>query len=38
MLRGGMSTFGIGLDVGVLVVTVACLVAVRGRIYPRIAT
>ncbi len=38
MLRGGTSTFGIGLDVGVLIVTVACLVAIGGRIYPRIAT
>jgi len=38
MLRGGTSTFGIGLDVGILIVTVACLVAIGGRIYPRIAT
>jgi len=36
MLAGGSSGLGLGLDVGVLGATLALLVAVAGRMYPRI--
>jgi ABC-2 type transport system permease protein len=38
MLAGGQSTQGVPLDFAVLVGTLAALVLVAGRIYPRIAT
>ncbi len=36
MLAGGTTSLGLGLDIGVLVGTLALLVAVAGWIYPRI--
>ncbi len=37
MLTGGTSTFGIGMDVGILVVATAILVVIGGWLYPRVA-
>ncbi|MGB8645156.1 MAG: ABC transporter permease [Anaerolineae bacterium] len=36
MLAGGVSTFGIGLDLGVLVVALAILVAIGSWLYPKV--
>ncbi len=37
MLTGGASTFGIGMDVGILIVATAVLVIIGGWLYPRVA-
>lgn len=37
MVVGGSATFPIGLDVGVLALTLVCLLAVAARLYPRLA-
>jgi len=36
MLAGGSSTYGIGLDLGVLLLATAALVLVGGRLYPNV--
>jgi ABC-2 type transport system permease protein len=38
MVQGGTSTFGLGMDFAVLVASVAVLVAVATRLYPRLIT
>jgi ABC-2 type transport system permease protein len=38
MLAGGTSTYGIGLDMGILVAALIILVVLGGRLYPRVAT
>ena len=38
MLKGGTSSFGLGLDFGVLVLAAAVLVTIDGMLYPRAAT
>jgi ABC-2 type transport system permease protein len=38
MVQGGTSTFGLGVDFGVLFAFVAVLVAVATRLYPRLVT
>jgi len=38
MLAGGTSSFGLGLDFGVLILATAILVTVDGMLYPRAAT
>jgi ABC-2 type transport system permease protein len=38
MVQGGFSTFGLGLDFGVLLGGAAVLVAVAARMYPRLVT
>jgi ABC-2 type transport system permease protein len=38
MLAGGASTYGLGLDLGVLAGATAILVAIASRLYPTIAT
>jgi ABC-2 type transport system permease protein len=38
MLAGGVSEFGLGLDLGVLIVAIALLVWLGARLYPRIVT
>lgn len=37
MLTGGTSVFGLGLDMGILLMVAALLVIIGGRMYPRIA-
>ena len=37
MLRGGTSSFGLGIDLAVLLATLAVLVAIAARLYPRAA-
>ncbi len=37
MLAGGTSTFGVGMDIAILVVATAVLVMIGGRLYPRVA-
>lgn len=37
MLAGGTSTFGMGLDFGILLATTTVLVIVGGRLYPNVA-
>lgn len=36
MLKAGHSQFGLGLDLGVLVATLAALILVATRMYPRL--
>ena len=36
MLAGGSSTYGIGLDLGVLLLATVALVLVGGRLYPNV--
>ncbi len=36
MLRGGVSTYGVGLDLGVLVLAAGILVYIASRAYPRV--
>jgi ABC-2 type transport system permease protein len=38
MLSGGTSSFGIGVDFAVLLAVTAVLVAIAGRLYPRLVT
>lgn len=38
MLAGGTSVHGVGLDVGVLIVTTTVLVLIGGRLYPNVVT
>lgn len=38
MLSGGSSSFGLGLDFGLLLVITAVLVALAGRLYPHLVT
>jgi ABC-2 type transport system permease protein len=38
MVRGGTSTFGLGVDFGVLLAAVAVLIALAARLYPRLVT
>ena len=38
MLAGGTSSYGVGADVGILVIATAVLIAVGSRLYPTIAT
>jgi ABC-2 type transport system permease protein len=38
MLAGSTSTFGLGLDYAVILVTTIILVLVGARLYPRLAT
>jgi ABC-2 type transport system permease protein len=38
MLSGGVSHYGIGVDFAVLLVTMAALVMIAGRLYPNVAT
>ncbi len=38
MLSGGSSSFGLGLDFGVLVLVMVCMVLIAGRLYPRAVT
>ena len=38
MLAGGSSSYGVGADVGILVIATAILIAVGSRLYPTIAT
>jgi ABC-2 type transport system permease protein len=38
MLKGAASTFGLGVDFGVLVLATAVLVTIDGMLYPRAAT
>ncbi len=38
MLTGGTSTYGIGVDVGILVIATAILVVIGGWLYPRVVT
>ena len=38
MLTGGSSTFGLGLDFGVLLVVTTALVLFAGKLYPRLAS
>jgi ABC-2 type transport system permease protein len=38
MLRGGTSTYGLGMDFGVLVFATALLVTIAAQLYPRAAT
>ena len=38
MLEGGVSSFGLGIDFGVLVLATAVLVTIDGMLYPRAAT
>jgi ABC-2 type transport system permease protein len=37
MLNGGVSVFGIGVDIGILLLITTVLVSIGGWIYPRIA-
>jgi ABC-2 type transport system permease protein len=37
MLAGGTSTYGLGLDTGILVAATALLVIIGGRVYPNVA-
>ncbi len=37
MLAGGVSVFGLGMDFAVLIVALAALVMIAGRLYPRVA-
>lgn len=37
MLAGGTSTYGIGLDVGILIVAMGALVVLAARLYPNVA-
>jgi ABC-2 type transport system permease protein len=37
MLHGGVSAFGLGLDVGVLLAFTTLLVIIGGRLYPSVA-
>jgi len=37
MLAGGTSTYGVGLDVAVLLIATTILVIIGGRLYPRVA-
>jgi hypothetical protein len=37
MLVGSSSTYGVGLDLGVLLLATAALVLVGGRLYPNLA-
>jgi ABC-2 type transport system permease protein len=37
MLAGGSSTYGVGLDLGVLLLATAALVLLGGRLYPNVA-
>ncbi len=37
MLAGGSSSFGLGLDMGVLLLATAAIVALASRLYPRLA-
>ncbi len=36
MLQGGVSTYGVGLDFGVLLLAAAVLVVIASRLYPRV--
>jgi ABC-2 type transport system permease protein len=38
MLSGGVSAFGVGLDLGVLIAITAFLVVIAGRLYPHLVT
>ncbi len=38
MLTGGESTFGVGVDVAILAIATAILIAIGGWLYPRVAT
>lgn len=38
MVRGGTSTFGLGVDFGVLLAAAAVLIALAARLYPRLVT
>lgn len=38
VLSGGVSAFGVGLDLGVLVAITAVLVVIAGRRYPHLVT
>ena len=38
MIHGGASTFGIGMDFGLLVACTVALVAIAARVYPRVVT
>jgi ABC-2 type transport system permease protein len=38
MLAGGLSIYGLGVDFGVLVLTLAILVVIGARAYPRVVT
>jgi ABC-2 type transport system permease protein len=38
MLTGGISTFGLDADFTVLLVAVAIMVIIGGKLYPRVAT
>jgi ABC-2 type transport system permease protein len=38
MLEGSTSSYGVGLDVSILVLATALLVYIGGRLYPRVAT
>jgi ABC-2 type transport system permease protein len=38
MLSGGSSSFGLGLDFGLLLVITAVLVGLAGRLYPHLVT
>jgi ABC-2 type transport system permease protein len=37
MIDGGPSNYPIGLDLGVLAVTLLALIAIASRLYPRLA-
>jgi len=38
MLTGGVSAFGLGADFTILLVAVAIMVIIGGKLYPRVAT
>jgi hypothetical protein len=38
MLTGGINAFGLGADFTILVVAVAIVVIIGGKLYPRVAT
>ncbi len=37
MLAGGASTYGVGLDIAVMLIATTILVIIGGRLYPRVA-
>ncbi len=37
MLAGGVSVYGVGIDLAVLLTATAALVVLGGRLYPRVA-
>jgi hypothetical protein len=38
MLTGGVSALGLGTDFSILLATVAVMVVIAGKLYPRVAT